>query len=63
MSAEHAQWQRSSYCGTGSCVEIAKVDDTYLVRDAKDPDGVVLFLSAAEWTAFTSALKAGEFDI
>ena len=63
MSLEHAQWRRSSYCGNGSCVEIAKIGDTYLVRDAKDPDGAVLHFSAPEWLAFRSSVKAGEFDV
>lgn len=63
-SAEHAQWRRSSYCGSNACVEVAHVDDdAYLVRDAKDPDGVVLSFTAAEWAAFLSAVKAGEFDV
>jgi hypothetical protein len=58
-----AQWRRSSYCGTGACVELAEVAGTYLVRDGKDPNGEVLSFSAAEWADFVSAVKAGRFDV
>jgi hypothetical protein len=61
--AENLRWRRSSRCASNTCVEIATVGDTYLVRDAKDPDGVVLSVDAAGWAAFLSAVKAGEFDI
>jgi hypothetical protein len=61
--AEHMQWQRSSYCGTNACVEVATLDGTYFVRDAKDPGGAVISLSAAQWAVFRSAVNAGDFDI
>lgn len=38
------------------------MDDTYFVRDSKDPDGAILSFTAAEWAAFLSALKAGDYD-
>jgi hypothetical protein len=60
---ERVQWQRSSRCGTSACVEIAKVDDAVLMRDAKDPDGVALAFSAAGWAAFLVDVKAGVFDV
>ncbi|GIF19824.1 hypothetical protein BJ973_006866 [Actinoplanes tereljensis] len=60
---ENLQWKRSTRCTSGTCVEIATVGGTYLVRDAKDPDGAVLHVGAAGWAAFLSAVKAGEFGI
>jgi hypothetical protein len=32
------------------------------VRDGKDPEGAQLRFDAAEWAAFTAAVRAGEFD-
>ena len=29
------QWQRSSYCGTNACVEVAQVSGQFMVRDSK----------------------------
>ena len=58
---EHTQWQRSSRCGNSSCVEVAKVDDQFLVRDSKDPDGPTLSFTAEEWVAFVEGVEGGEF--
>jgi hypothetical protein len=33
-----------------------------LVRDSKQPAGSVLQYSSAEWQAFISGVKTGEFD-
>jgi Domain of unknown function (DUF397) len=30
-------WRKSSRCGTSTCVEVAKVEDQYLIRDSKNP--------------------------
>jgi Domain of unknown function (DUF397) len=60
-STEGVGWRRSSFCTSGTCVEVAKVDDTYLVRDSEHPD-VVLTFDAAEWLAFSKGFGAGEFD-
>jgi hypothetical protein len=56
------QWRRASRCGTNACVEVAEIDGSRFLRDAKDPNGAVLAFSPAEWAAFLSAAKAGEFD-
>jgi hypothetical protein len=54
-------WHRSSRCESGTCVEIAHVDGTFLVRDSKRPDGGALRLSRAEWEAFRTAVRSGDF--
>jgi len=56
-----AQWRKSTRCGSAACVEVAKVDDGYLVRDSKNPDGAVLSFTEREWAAFVEAVEAGEF--
>jgi Domain of unknown function (DUF397) len=55
-------WRRSPFCGTGGCVEVAKVDGAYLIRDGKNPDGPELTFDAVEWAAFRAGVTAGAFD-
>lgn len=55
-------WRRSTRCGTGACVEVAKVGDSYLVRDSKNPEGPALNFTSAEWEAFAAGMAAGEFQ-
>jgi hypothetical protein len=59
------RWLKSSYSyANGDCVEIADFPDgTIGVRHSKHPDGAVLRFRSPEWAAFTSGLKAGEFDL
>jgi hypothetical protein len=54
-------WRKSSRCGSGTCVEVAKMDDTYLIRDSKNPEGAALSFTPAEWNAFVEGMAAGEF--
>ena len=57
-----AEWRRSSYCESGTCVEVARSDIEYAVRDSMDPDGPMLRFSVAEWSEFVRAARAGEFN-
>jgi hypothetical protein len=54
-------WRRSSRCGSTACVEVAKVEDQYLIRDSKNPDAAALAFTADEWKAFVEGVNAGEF--
>jgi hypothetical protein len=56
------QWQKSSYCGTNACVEVAQTSDAILVRDSKNPQVAPLSFTADEWVAFVKGVKAGEFN-
>lgn len=58
------RFRRSSFCGSGGCVEIAADarDDSVLIKDAKVVDGPVQRYTPAEWDAFVAGVKAGEFD-
>jgi len=56
------QWQKSSYCGTNACVEIAQTSDAVLVRDSKNPEIAPLSFTADEWSAFVKGVQAGEFS-
>jgi hypothetical protein len=55
------QWQKSSYCGTNACVEVAQTSDAVLVRDSKNPEIAPLAFTADEWSAFVKGVQAGEF--
>jgi hypothetical protein len=48
----------------GSCVEVAdNLPGIVAVRDSKDRPGPMLTFTSAEWAAFVTAVKSGEFDL
>lgn len=56
-------WVKSSYSGSqgGNCVEVAALPGGgRAVRDSKAPHGPALSLTAAEWAAFTAAIRDGQ---
>jgi hypothetical protein len=56
-------WRKSSFSGSsGTCVEIARVDEGVLVRNSTRPDDVTLAFTRSELAAFVAGCKAGEFD-
>ncbi|MBC7268313.1 MAG: DUF397 domain-containing protein [Streptomyces sp.] len=59
MSRHEAVWSKSTYSDAngGNCVEVALRSPAVVpVRDSKTtPDGPVLHISRAAWTAFISA--------
>jgi hypothetical protein len=60
-----AIWRKSSYSGSngGDCVQIAhNLPGVVAVRDSKDPAGPVLTFTPDDWSTFTAAIRAGEFD-
>jgi Domain of unknown function (DUF397) len=61
-SIHPAGWLIASACHQGSCVQVARVDDSVALRNSKDPDGPVLLYSSEEWRAFIDGTKVGEFD-
>lgn len=58
----HAQWRKSSRSGAGNaCVEIAELTNgDRAVRDSKDRSSPVLRFTAAQWTAFTTGVRAND---
>jgi hypothetical protein len=54
-------WRKSSRCAAGSCVEIAKDGDDFLMRDGKNPGGEPLRFPAGAWRHFVEALNTGRF--
>lgn len=55
-------FKRSSFCSTGSCVEVATAGGEFFIRDSKHPEGPVLRFTSAEWTVFLAGAAAGELD-
>jgi hypothetical protein len=56
-------WVKSSACASGTCVEVAEAAGTVLMRDSKHPEQSPLAFSRAEWTEFLDAVQTGEFDV
>lgn len=60
-----ATWRKSSYSSGGSeqtnCVEVGELPGRVAMRDSKDPAGPVLAFTRAEWWAFLSGMRGGEF--
>ncbi|MFC4609800.1 DUF397 domain-containing protein [Streptomyces maoxianensis] len=55
-----AEWRKSTYSNGegGSCVEVLdNVPGVVPVRDSKTPDGPVLVIGAASWTAFVEGVR------
>ncbi|MFI6988404.1 DUF397 domain-containing protein [Nonomuraea wenchangensis] len=65
LNLDAAEWRKSSASGdNGQCVEVAtNLPGVVAVRDSKDPDGTRLIFTPAEWTAFLSGARRGEFDV
>jgi hypothetical protein len=56
-------WRKSTFSEAGDCVEVAPVEDGFLVRDSKARNGPVLEFSSTEWNEFLSAAREGRFDL
>jgi uncharacterized protein DUF397 len=52
------EWRKSSYSGSdgGACVEVATHPAAVHIRDSKNPDGPILTLDPATWTAYTASI-------
>ncbi|GAA0398786.1 hypothetical protein GCM10009541_47270 [Micromonospora gifhornensis] len=60
-----AVWRKSSRSNNGgNCVEVAdNLPGVVGLRDSKDPNGPVLAISPAAWTAFVVGVKRETFDV
>ncbi len=56
------KWQKASNCADHTCVEARDHDDHIDLRDSKDPDGPVLAITRADFSAFVIGVKNGDFD-
>ena len=60
----HLTWHKSSYSSDqgGNCIEVATIEKHRAIRDSKEPAGPVLGITTAQWSAFTTAVQADQFD-
>ena len=54
---QRAAWQKSPFCNSESCVEVALVDGAIAIRDTKDPHSPILRFTREEWDAFAAGSK------
>ena len=58
-----ARWVRSRACSSDGCVEVARfADGSVAIRDSKDTGKAAHVFDRAEWAAFVTGVKNGEFD-
>jgi hypothetical protein len=61
--AELAEWRKARRSmGNGNCVEISQANGGVVIRDSKNPIGMVLAYSTQSWRAFTHQAQLGHFD-
>ncbi|NUW33620.1 DUF397 domain-containing protein [Nonomuraea sp. SMC257] len=59
-----AAWQKSSFCSSNTCVEVAPLGDGGVaLRDSKIDGSPVLVFTEEEWAAFVAGVREGEFDV
>ena len=58
----HLNWQKSTLCAAGECVEIAAHEDVVIMRNSSCPEAGYIYLSPTEFGDFVRAAKAGEYD-
>ncbi|WP_327268702.1 DUF397 domain-containing protein [Streptomyces sp. NBC_01218] len=53
-------WQKSSHSGDegGQCVEVSAHPAAIHIRDSKNPEGPILTVDTASWSAFTAYAAA-----
>jgi hypothetical protein len=59
------RWRKSSHSqgqGEGECVEVARVAETALIRDSKNPDGPHLELPRPHLRDLIADVKTGKHD-
>ena len=54
-------WRRSSYCGSGACVEVADDAAAVYVRDGKVADGPVLEFTHEAWRDLIRGIRNDDF--
>ncbi|MQA26358.1 MAG: DUF397 domain-containing protein [Micromonosporaceae bacterium] len=63
FDASRAEWRAANGPdGEPGRIEVAFVDGLIGMRDAQDPDTVLVY-TPAEWEAFIGGAKDGEFDL
>ena len=60
----NASWHKARASNaSGSCVEVAFVEDVIAVRDSKDKSREALIFNKKEWRAFLDGVHNSEFEL
>ena len=61
---DELSFERSSYCSSSCCLEVAMVPRTgkIFVRNSQEPGTRIVF-SEDEWRVFLAGVKSNEFDV
>ena len=62
QGTKNIAWRKSSRCGSNACVEVAKVEDTMLLRDSKNPATPPMSLDLGQWAGFVADVANGAFN-
>ena len=65
--AKQPNWRKTSFCASGECVEVARLNDMIVLRSTQGPRGISMGprrvqYTPEEWRSFVLGVKAGEFD-
>lgn len=62
LGATPLTWRKSSYSGgeQGQCIEVAETTTAICIRDSKVPDGPVMTVGAAPFSAFVAYARTLE---
>lgn len=56
-------WRKSiRSINNGACVEVAAASGMIVVRDSKDPDGLIMHYPTNSWLPFVTKARRGGFD-
>ena len=55
-------WRKSTASAPCDCAEVAFDGEVVCMRHSQHPSGPVLTFSQAEWAAFLTGVRRGEFD-
>lgn len=58
-----ASWRKSSASNPAGCIEVRTQNRAIRVRDSKNPSGLHLSFTYAEWRAFLSGVTLGKFAL
>lgn len=56
-------WRKSRSCASSACVEVARDEVSFLVRDSADPNGARLAFDHAAWSSFVARLSDESSDL
>jgi hypothetical protein len=60
----NARWITSRACNNSACVQVAHLSGGMVaLRDSKDTSRPAHVFTGAEWDAFLTGVKNGEFDL